>query len=259
MASCRVYPLHLLREIETRVWLLAVESEAQSKAGGDFILPNSVQNIAPGNSASIIEQTANIIAKMDAHINAMQLRAPERNGTRENSLPLGRQSLFGDSHSSVTTVSSTRTKRKPKTYMQIRRLSDTVENNNDSDDNLNLSNNVRSNGEVSRNMQMVAETMQTDASVSGWEERVRPAEVERAIISLLEFGQMTAAKQLQLKLSPAYVPPELSFIDAALKIAALSSSSSNGEINESELDADVLSLLQLHGLVSSKHVDLLQV
>ena len=37
----RVYPMHLLREIETRVWLLAVESEAQAKSDRDFTTTTS--------------------------------------------------------------------------------------------------------------------------------------------------------------------------------------------------------------------------
>jgi len=234
-----------------------VESEAQSKADGDFILPNSIQNIAVGNSASIIEQTANVITKMDAHINAMQLRVPERNGTRESNLPHSRHLQLGDSHSSVTAASSTRTKRRSNTSMQIRRPTDSIENNNDFDDNLNLPNNIRSIGEVSKKLQ--EENMQIEASVSGWEEKVRPAEVERAILSLLEFGQITAAKQLQLKLSPAYVPSELVLVDAALKIAALSSSSTSREINETELDAEVLSVVQPLTKVSNDHIGLLQV
>lgn len=256
--SFPVYPLHLLREIETRVWLLAVESEAQSKSDGPYISPNSIQNMAAGNNASIIERTANIITKMDAHINAMRLKAPDRNGTRESNFSHGRHMYFGDSHASVTTTNSTRTKRRSKTYMQIRRPSDATENNNDSDDNLTSPHNIRSSGEVSKNMQM-EENMKIEASVSGWEEKVRPAEVERAVLSLLEFGQITAAGQLQLKLSHACIPPQLLLVDAALKVAALSSSCSNGKINEEELEPDVLSIVQSLPLIRDNRIDLLQV
>lgn len=236
-----------------------MESEAQSKADGDFILPNSIQNLVAGTSASIIEQTANVITKMDAHINGMRLRAPERNGARESNLPHTRHLHFGDSHNPVTASSSSRTKRRSKTYLQIRRPVETGETINESDDNLLSPHNICNTGEVSKTLQMPEESIQIEASVSRWEEKVRPAEVERAILSLLEFGQISAAKQLQLKLSPAYVPPELVLIDAALKVAALSSPNSSGEISETDLDCEVLSVVQSHPIAGNNRIDLLQV
>ncbi|CAB4268974.1 unnamed protein product [Prunus armeniaca] len=44
----------------------------------------------------------------------------------------------------------------------------------------------------------------------------------KAVLSLLEFGQIAAAKQLQHKLSPVKVPSEFVLVDAALKLAAMS-------------------------------------
>ncbi|KAL5060964.1 hypothetical protein RYX36_032568 [Vicia faba] len=50
-----VCPLQLLREIETKVWLLAVESETQVKSEGDFNLTFSTRESAIRNDSSIID------------------------------------------------------------------------------------------------------------------------------------------------------------------------------------------------------------
>ena len=62
-----VCPLQLLREIETKVWLLAVESETQVKSEGDFNFTFSTRESGIKNDPSIIDRTASIIAKMDRH------------------------------------------------------------------------------------------------------------------------------------------------------------------------------------------------
>ncbi|XP_071710839.1 uncharacterized protein [Rutidosis leptorrhynchoides] len=64
-----------------------------------------------------------------------------------------------------------------------------------------------------------------DLSNSIWEERIGPAELERAVLSLLEFGQISAARQLQHKLSPSHFPSKFVLVDAALKLAAISTPS----------------------------------
>ncbi|KAJ6844399.1 uncharacterized protein M6B38_292395 [Iris pallida] len=254
--STPVYPLHLLREIETRVWLLAVESEAQTKTEGDFTM-SSIPNLTAGNNAGIIEQTANVIAKMDSHINTMRARVSERNSIRESHLPHNRHLQVVDSNSPLTATSSSRTKRRSKTYLQLRRPVDNVDSNNDYDDNPSSPHSIKASGELSRNLPMPEENIQIEASVSGWEENVRPAEMERAVLSLLEFGQISAAKQLQHKLSPENVLPEIVLIDAALKIAA-SSSCSDGEIVESFLDPDVRTVIQSLPTFSNNYLDPLQ-
>lgn len=55
-----------------------------------------------------------------------------------------------------------------------------------------------------------------------WEERIEEGEVERAVLALTEVGQVVAAKQLQQKLSPGYVPLELLIVEDAKKIANIS-------------------------------------
>jgi len=66
------------------------------------------------------------------------------------------------------------------------------------------------------------ENIKIEAALAGWEERVGAAELERAVLSLLEVGQIAAAKQLQHKLSPTHVPSELLLIEEALKVAEIS-------------------------------------
>ena len=80
------------------------------------------------------------------------------------------------------------------------------------------------------------ENLRIEASFSRWEESVGPEELERAVLSLLEFGQISAAKQLQNKLSPGHIPPEFVLVDAGLKLAAISTPSN--EVHISMLDED---------------------
>ncbi|GAY58686.1 hypothetical protein CUMW_188900 [Citrus unshiu] len=210
-----VYPLHLLREIETRVWLLAVESEAQVKSEGDFSLINSTRE----NSSNIIDQTANIITKMDNHINTMRKRIVEKHDLRENN-QAHFKSQFLDVSSSTTAGGSSKTKRRAKGFVSSRRqLTDSVDRSTDSEDSSGPPN--------SRNDSLLPdESSMVEMSFPKWEERVEPAELERAVLSLLEVGQITAAKQLQHKLFPAHIPSEFILVDTALKLASLSTPSS---------------------------------
>lgn len=235
---------------------MAVESETQFKA--DLTSPGSVQNLAGGNSTSIIEQTASVITKMDNHIHVMRMKAADRNGTRENNLPHHRYSQFSES-SSATAANNTRLRRRPKPYLPLRRpVIDNIDN--DSDDYPNSPRNSKSNGDLSRNFLLQEDSMKIEASVSAWEEKVRPAEMERAVLSLLEFGQITAAKQLQQKLSPEHVPLEFILIDAALKLAVLSSSNDSGELSVSVFDSDVLPVIQSVNVpLSNQMIDPFQV
>lgn len=252
--SILVYPLHLLREIETRVWLLAVESEAQYETERSLTMPISFQSQVGGNGTSIVEQTANVISKMDIHINSMMIRTSDKNLTREGAQPS--RSLQGLDGSGGANA---RFRRKTRNYQILRRTSvDPLYQNYDTDDYPGKSQTLSSDSDMA-SMSIQEENTKTEPAFSGWEERLRPAEVERAILSLLEFGQIHAAKQLQQKLSPAMVPSELVIVDLSLRIASMSSDSSN-EISTSLLDADCLSVLDSYGInYSSNFIDTLQV
>ncbi|XP_042492983.1 uncharacterized protein LOC122072667 isoform X2 [Macadamia integrifolia] len=244
-----VYPLHLLREIETRVWLLAVGSEAQMKSDGEFY---PARTLISGNNSNIIERTASIITKMDNHLNAMRARAAERNDMRETNHTHIRNPQALDASSPHTCGGYAKMKRRAKGSLPSRRtLLDSVDRS-DPDDGVGSPLNSRSNTEPVRSLQLQDENIIIEASFSKWEERVGPAELERAVLSLLEFGQITAAKQLQHKLSPAHVPSEFILVDAALKLAAISTPSSK-EVSVSMLDAEVLSVIQSHVILIDHH------
>ncbi|KAF3781980.1 Spatacsin-C domain-containing protein [Nymphaea thermarum] len=248
-----VYPLHLLREIETRVWLLAVESEAQVKAGGGLAFLDPIQELSNGNSTNMIEHTANIISIMDDHLNATRLRSTERNDTRETSQHL----RHGIALDQVSSGSPTKTKRKGKNYLTSRRtLADASDKINEPEDNPDPI--YRGNFELFRSSQLQEENVKLEASVSGWEERVGPAELERAVLSLLEFGQITAAKQLHQKLSSTDVPQEFMFVDAALKLAA-SATPGCCHTSLSIVDQDVFSVMQSCNILSDVVADPLEV
>lgn len=231
----RVYHLHLLREIETRVWLLAVESEAQLKSLEDFSLFSSNQDTVGGSSSSIIDKTASIIMKMDNHINAMRNRTAEKHDSRDN----------------IQEGVAQRQKRRVKASAPSRRSAvDTVERSADLEDG---SSNLNARVDL-----QLPDNSRLEASLSRWEERVGVEELERAVLSLLEFGQITAAKQLQHKLSPAHAPSELFLVNAALKLAAVSTPCS--EISILVLDDEVRSVIQSYNIPIDKHlIDPMQV
>ncbi|XP_058186031.1 uncharacterized protein LOC131303262 isoform X4 [Rhododendron vialii] len=236
-----VYPLHLLREIETRVWLLAVESEAQVKGEGDFTLTSSTIP-GSGKSSNIIDRTASIITKMDNHMNAARIKTSERNEARENNLTHHKISQVVDAGFSNTT----KTKRRAKGIAPSRRpFMDTIEKSTDADDGFAAVGNRN-------DLHLQDENFKIDSSFSRWEERVGPEELERAVLSLLEFGQISAAKQLQNKLSPGHIPPEFVLVDTALKLAAISTPS-NG-VSRSMLDEEVRSVIQSYNILIDNHV-----
>ncbi|KAK4767669.1 hypothetical protein SAY86_015419 [Trapa natans] len=228
-ASSPVYPLHLLREIETRVWLLAVESEAQLKSIGDYSLFSSKQDTIGGSSSSIIDKTATIIMKMDNHINAMRNRTIEKHDSRDYTQEGVAQ----------------RQKRRVKASAPSRRSAiDSIERSADSED---ASSNLNSRGDL-----QLPDNSKLEVSLSRWEERVGAEELERAVLSLLEFGQISAAKQLQYKLSPDVAPSELFIVNAALKLAAVSTPCT--EISMSVLDDEVCSVIQSYNISIDKHL-----
>uniref|UniRef100_A0A2N9FSI1 Spatacsin C-terminal domain-containing protein n=1 Tax=Fagus sylvatica TaxID=28930 RepID=A0A2N9FSI1_FAGSY len=201
-----VCQLHLLREIETKVWLLAVESEAQMKSEGDFNLASYTQDSVIKNSSSI-DRTAR---------------------------------------------GSTKAKRRAKGYVPLRRaVVESVDKGTDSDDGFGP---LKSGNDLP----LQEDNFKMEMSFSRWEERVGPAELERAVLSLLEFGQISAAKQLQHKLSPAQVPPEFVLVDAALKLADVSTPSS--EVSISTLEEEVRSVIKSYNIPTGQlKVDTLQV
>ncbi|KAK9134405.1 hypothetical protein Syun_013735 [Stephania yunnanensis] len=245
-----VYPLNLLREIETRVWLLAVESEAQVKTEGNLTSATSGQSPMNGNSSSVIEQTASIITKMDNHLKEMKSNEKEKSDARESNLMHLRNQQALDASSPATAVSIAKVKRKTKGYSSYRRPQiNPLDKSNDSEDGLGSPVNLRNDDELFKSFLQLEENVRLEASASRWEERVEPEELERAVLSLLEFGQVTAARQLQQKLSPGNVPSEFSVVDAALKLAAISAPSCS-DFSLSMLDPDVLSVVQSYSLMS---------
>lgn len=247
-----------MREIETRVWLLAVESEAQIKIEGEFTIANSFQNLNNRSTSNIVEQTAIKISKMDNHLNARKANTVERSGTRENNLtpPHNLQSL--DTGSPQTAVSTAKIKRRAKSYVHSRKIPvEAIDKSNEPDDS--PTSPINFNIESFRIPLPQDDNGKIEASASRWEERVGPEELERAVLSLLEFGQVTAAKQLQHKLSPDHVPSEFLLVDVALKLAAISTPACS-EVPVSFLDADVLAVMQSYNITSdSQYADPLQV
>ena len=238
--------MHLLREIETRVWLLAVESEAQVKSEGDFALTISSRELGTGKSSNIIDRTANIITKMDNHINAMRIKTSEKNDARENNQTHHKISQVVDASFSTNAGGSSKTKRRAKGLAPSRKpLMDTTEKCTDSEDGFAAPN-------FRNDLHLQDENLRIEASFSRWEERVGPEELERAVLSLLEFGQISAAKQLQNKLSPGHIPPEFVLVDAGLKLAAISTPSN--EVRISMLDEDVRFVIQSYNILINHHV-----
>lgn len=185
------------------------------------------------------------------------MKATERNGTRDN-LSCQHVQLSESSEASSTTTNNTRAKRRVKTNLPFRRgVNDNFESRtNDMDNNYNNFHSSKL-GEQAKNLLSEEESAKMEASLSGWEQNVSPVDMEKAVLSLLEFGQITAAKQLQQKLSPSYIPEELVLADVALRIA---NNSSNGEISSPCFDAEALSILQSLGVASSSDmIDPLQV
>lgn len=240
-----VYPLHLLREIETRVWLLAVESEAQLKSEGDFTSNCFSKDTGNGNSINIIDRAANIITKMDNHITTVRSKTLEKHDGRDISQVHHRNQIF-DTSSSTIAGGSTKTKRRAKGYVPPRRaVMDFMEKSIDSEDSLSSLN-------FKNDLQFHDESVKLEISFSKWEEKIDPAELERAVLSLLEFGQVTAAKQLQHKLSPGPVTPELLLADAALKLAAMSTPSR--KLLLSMLDEEVRSVFKSYKIQTVEHL-----
>ncbi|GAB2260278.1 hypothetical protein Droror1_Dr00011133 [Drosera rotundifolia] len=237
-----VYPLHLLREIETRVWLLAVESEAEMTSETDFSFRSSFNDRITGNDANIIDKTANIVSKMDNHINAMKSRTSEKADLKDSNLL--KISPIWDAII-VPTAGSTKSKRRARAYGSTRRsvVDATDRSTNIEDSSTSLSN---------FGSELQDESANIEATFSRWEDTIGPGELERAVLSLLDFGQIAAAKQLQHKLSPGNVPPEFIIVDAAIKLAELSTPVQ--EIPASSLEEDLRSVIQSYNIPIADHL-----
>ncbi|KAF8012156.1 hypothetical protein BT93_I0323 [Corymbia citriodora subsp. variegata] len=237
-----VYPLHLIREIETRVWLLAVESEAQVKSEGESS-PFSPSHNSGMDGPGMVDRTASIIAKMDNHMNNMRSRTVEKQDTKEGGgSNLKHQGL--DSGLSNFAGGAAKTKRRPKSSAQFKRaVVDAMDNMVDSEDGI-------SNLNARNDLQLQDENSKMELPFSRWEERVGQEELERAVLMLLEFGQISAAKQLQHKLSPGHVPSEFLLVDTALKLAAVSTPCS--ELPVYMIDDEVISVIRSYGILADQ-------
>ncbi|KAF3534393.1 hypothetical protein DY000_02036196 [Brassica cretica] len=244
-----VYPLHLLREIETRVWLLAVEAEANVKNLGAFSPSSTRRDIANGNSSNLIDRTASIITKMDNHISSA---TKNKIGEKQESRPPGQAHQRNQDTTTSVFGASTKSKRRAKGIVpQRRHFVDSSDRNTDSEDSPSPLN-------IKTEFQLQEESTGLEICLSKWEESVEPAELERAVLSLLEFGQVTAAKQLQLKLAPESLPSELIILDTVMKLAMLSTPCS--QVPLSMLDDEVRSIIQSQNLkIDQPVIDPLQV
>eukprot|EP01018_Ginkgo_biloba_P020370 Gb_30364 [translate_table: standard] len=249
-----VYPLHLLREIETRVWHLAVESEVEMKTvKGLFQFPvmtklssRRSQEITTGNNVSVIDQTASIIAKMDSHLSGTRARNADQSESKEVTKLYSRHAQGVDTISPSVPANSSKLKRRGKGYVHHKRLPlDSAEKGqSDTEDNLPS---AMAPGRSSDSVGIFPsqdENIKIEAAVAGWEERVGAAELERAVLALLEVGQIAAAKQLQQKLSPTHIPSELLLVEVALKIADISNPNAKGSITLSVTEPPAFALLQ---------------
>uniref|UniRef100_A9U2Z6 Predicted protein n=1 Tax=Physcomitrium patens TaxID=3218 RepID=A9U2Z6_PHYPA len=226
--SSPVYPLHLLHELEIRIWLLAVEAEVEAQAGRDqetILLGRSGVFSTVGlrngelDSGNPVDRTANAVAAVDSHLRRFNTRSQADIVAEENDRALSRsRSIQIGEISSSQGGSVARMKRRSK---QLRRSQmDNTEDDRIRDPQIN-------DGQM--NLSEDHAPMR-DVETRGWEERVGEGEVERAVLALVEVGQITAARQLQLKLAPTHVPLELLLVEAAQKIATVSVPTAKGSV-----------------------------
>ena len=285
-----MYPLHLLHELEIRVWLLAVESEVQAQTGRDQESLLSGRSSPPGVLGTVglpnndptlgspVDRTASAIAVVDNHLKRTNIKSQsEMSGNFEETA----RSLVRSRTMQTGEVSSPRNGPVPKVKRRTKQLKRTPVESidgspSDSDDSrrntLERHDSFDSHKSLERrtsfhrrnslavkedqnregqNVQPVVTSAsvedsktQTEEGTRGWEERVGEGEVERAVLALVEVGQVPAAKQLQQKLAPAHVPLELLLVDAAQRIAMLSVPGAKGSIVPAFLHPAVLECLR---------------
>ncbi|GLJ32063.1 hypothetical protein SUGI_0645700 [Cryptomeria japonica] len=259
-----VYPLHLLREIETRVWLLAVESEVEIKNGKGIFQVSFIPNVSSrssqenimGNNVSVIDHTANIIAKMDSHLNAIRERFGDQIDEKELSKVQSRSPQIPDASLPSGPTSSSKLKRRNKGHVHPKRtlVDNTEKIQSETEDNLPSSTALLRSNEHGEVFPLLEENIKLEATVAGWEEKVGVAELERSVLALLEVGQIAAAKQLQQKLSPTHVPSELLLVEEALKVAEISNPNIQGSISLSMAEPSAFALLQSLNLIEDINI-----
>ena len=169
------------------MWLLAVESEAQVKSEGDFPQSNCGRELGIGKSSSIMDHTADIITKIDNHLNSMKMKSVDRSDFRENNQTQLKthQALVDDFMAS--TGGNSKAKRRAKGFVQLRRpLKDVVDKSNEFES-------VFFSQSHRDDSQLVEDNFKFEASLSRWEEGVGSAELDSAVLSLLLFCKIAAA------------------------------------------------------------------
>ncbi|KAJ7523405.1 hypothetical protein O6H91_18G050100 [Diphasiastrum complanatum] len=254
--SSLAYPLHLLRELETRVWLLAVKSELNmrdenSKVPATSIQSTLVQGFSPDSTAAApsislnpVDQTAIAISGVDSHLQKAQ--------NRQVDVPPDESKESGRGASLTTGMGSrheVKLKRRLKGHGQYKRIHLEIAGRDSEESPQKV---VESGTTLADHERITAREEggpKQQQSVTNWEERVGKGEVEGAILALLEVGQVSAAKQLQEKLSPTHVPLELLLVETAQNVAMLSNPLSKGLVTSSMLPGPVVDHLNSLGLV----------
>lgn len=167
------FPADVLEQLETRVWMLAVEAEAEITSTGSSAV-NRDTDSASGFSNSTLKSPS-IFEKTQAIIATAKMRLA--GGISEGS---------------------------SSTYVQGKQRQA-----------------VGSKSEMSapRRAQPSARNSKLEDAVRGWQKTFEEPDTERAILSLLEAGQLAAAKQLQGKVPLVQSPIELPILIAAHEIA----------------------------------------
>lgn len=235
-----VSPLNFLREIETKVWLLAVESESQLKSEGESWSSNFSQEPGSVKRSSIVDRTTTTISDMDKHINS-RINTSNRSDLRENIQTHVKTPQVPRSDLSAIKRESSKTRRRSKgEFLSSRSLIGAVDKANESEY-LVLPANLRDDLSITDK----EENSKSEGSLPEAEEK--QTDPETAILSLLEYGLLTPARQLQNKLSQGQVPGEFMVIDAAFKLAAMSTPYS--KVSVSMLDEDVRFVIDAHDLL----------
>ncbi|CAM6098196.1 unnamed protein product [Calypogeia fissa] len=268
--SAPVYPLHLLHELETRVWLLAVESSVDTEGAGTQDASSSLTSMrstpvgglsheisaASPMAMNFVDRTAATVAVVDSHLKRSSLTKFDVDEAACH-WSAGPEPSTSSSPTSKPTTSRFKRKQKEQQDQPRRFLAyspEVAQSNFEDTKRIEVQSEVvdQKDGAAAPDGQKPgSEKTSTGEEVVGgrWEERVGEGEVDRAVLTLLEVGQVTAAKLLQQKLSPTKVPLEFSLVEAGLKIAALSPLTTTGSAVSSAVPADVVEHLQNSGLV----------
>lgn len=245
--SSPVYPIHLLHELEIRIWLLAVEAEVgmQNSTDEDSVDRPAGEHTSTITSTSPVDRTAETVSMVDLHLRNMSLknRKEHSSNVRDNSSSSRRghsssphkvrRKLKHSKHTASTADILHGTAPKPKLAdNQVDKLSQlafgetqSLKGRTGSLSSAGSSNDLDSlnQGEVlGSSVNQRDGSFQLGIQCGSWEERIGEGEVDRAVLALVEVGQVAAAKQLQQKLSPEYVPLELLLVEDAKKIASIS-------------------------------------